>query len=313
MRILELAAIKQALSGADLVAAIEQGFRDYSQGLCNIPPVGELLMDKGEVHIKYGCVAGDAGYLIKIASGFPGNPALGMPASNGLMLVFSQRSGEPQCILLDEGYLTDRRTAAAGAVAAKYLAPARVERIGILGTGIQARMQLLELSSVISCREVAVWGRNPQHVELYCEEMQAKSYQVSATADIEEIPASCNLIITTTPATEPILPAETIRPGTHITAIGSDTPHKQELDSKLLARAGLIVADSIEQCVLRGEIFKALGATVIKREDIVEIGRIIAGETPGRTADDQITVFDSTGVAVQDIRIAALVLERLPA
>ena len=165
-------------------------------------------MDKGEVHIKYGCVAGDAGYLIKIASGFPGNPALGMPASNGLMLVFSQRSGEPQCILLDEGYLTDRRTAAAGAVAAKYLAPARVERIGILGTGIQARMQLLELSSVISCREVAVWGRNPQHVELYCEEMQAKGYQVSATADIEEIPASCNLIITTTPATEPILPAE---------------------------------------------------------------------------------------------------------
>ncbi len=135
MRILELAEIKKTLAGVDLLPAIEQGFRDYSKGLCNIPPVGELLMDAGEVHIKYGCVQGDSSYLIKIASGFAGNTALGLPAGNGLMLVFIQRSGELQCLLLDEGYLTNRRTAAAGAVAAKYLAPAQVQCIGILGTG----------------------------------------------------------------------------------------------------------------------------------------------------------------------------------
>ena len=311
MRILELEEIKQALSGVDLVPAMEQGFRDYSQGLCNIPPVGELLMDKGEVHIKYGCVQGDAGYLIKIASGFAGNPVLGLPAGNGLMLVFNQQTGELQCLLLDEGYLTDRRTAAAGAVAAKHLAPARVQRIGILGTGVQARMQLLELQSVIACREVLVWGRNQGHAERYCQEMQAQGYQVSVATDVDEIPATCNLIVTTTPATQPILRAGTIRPGTHISAIGSDTPHKQELESELLARADVVVADSIEQCVLRGEIFKALSATLIQRENVTEIGRIIAGSAAGRTAENQITVFDSTGVAVQDIRIAALVLERV--
>ncbi len=311
MRIVELAQIKRALAGADLLAAMEQGFRDYSQGLCTIPPVGELLMDKGEVHIKYGCVQGDAGYLIKIASGFAGNPARGLPAGNGLMLIFSQQTGELQCLLLDEGYLTDRRTAAAGAVAAKYLAPARVRCIGILGTGVQARMQLLELHSVIACREVRVWGRNQQHVAAYCREMQAAGYRITAVTDVDEIPAQCNLIVTTTAATQPLLRAGAIRPGTHINAIGSDTCHKQELDGELLARAGRVVADSIEQCLLRGEIFKALDTGLIQREKIIELGQIIAGTESGRTSEDQVTVFDSTGIAVQDIRIAALVLERL--
>jgi len=309
MRILDLAQIKQALEGADLLAAMEQGFRDYSQGLCSVPPVGELLMDRGEVHIKYGCVHGDPEYLIKIASGFAGNSQLGLPTSNGLLLVFSQQTGALQCILLDEGYLTARRTAAAGALAARYLAPAPVEKIGILGTGVQARMQLRELRAVTDCREVLVWGRNPDHAAEYCKEFQNDAYRITRVADPEEIPATCNLIVTTTAASEPLFSARHLRPGTHITAIGSDTPHKQELDCAVLARADRVVADSIEQCLLRGEIYRALEAGAIQRQDITEIGHIISGETSGRTSDDQITVFDSTGVAVQDIRIAALVLE----
>ncbi len=311
MRIVDLDSIQQALAGADVIAAMEQGFRDYSSDRCTVPPVGELLMDKGEVHIKYGCVRGDCDYLIKIASGFSGNPALGLPANNGLMLVFSQDTGELRCILLDEGYLTDRRTAAAGALAAKYLAPGNVHRIGILGTGIQARMQLRELAAVSSCREVLVWGRNAEHADRYCNAMQMEGYRIEVATDPAEIPASCNLIITTTAATSALLQASDIHPCTHINAIGSDTPHKQELDSALLARADLIVADSIEQCLLRGEIFKAIEAQAIEPKDIIEIGDILAGKIAGRRNDEQITIFDSTGVAVQDMRIATLVLECL--
>jgi len=311
MRRVELDTIKQLLEGVDLLPAIEQGYRDYSNGLCNIPPVGELLMESGEVHIKYGCVQGDSTYLIKIASSFPGNANLDLPAGNGMMLVFSQDTGALECMLLDQGYLTDRRTAVAGAVAAKYLGPEQVQRIGIVGTGVQARMQLLELKDVIQCTEVMVWGRNPDRAQQFCQEMQAKGYHISAAADINEIPATCNLIVTTTTATEPLLSADMIRPGTHISAIGSDTPHKQELDSQILARADRVVADSIEQCLLRGEIFKALENGSIQQDALIEMGQIISGDAAARTGEDQITIFDSTGVAVQDIRIAALVLSRL--
>ena len=135
MKLVTLEEIKAVLPGIDLLTAIEAGFVAYSEGRCIVPPVGELLMDKGEVHIKYGCLTDDPFYIIKIASGFYGNPGLGLPSSNGLMLLFSQQTGELVCILLDEGHLTDLRTAVAGAISAKYLAPQPVRRIGIMGTG----------------------------------------------------------------------------------------------------------------------------------------------------------------------------------
>jgi len=309
MKLVALDQIKAVLPGIDLLSAIEAGFVAYSEGRCTVPPVGELLMDKGEVHIKYGCITDDPFYIIKIASGFYGNPKLDLPSSNGLMLLFSQQTGELVCILLDEGHLTDVRTALAGAISAKYLAPRPVRRIGIMGTGTQARLQLRYLATVVACREVLAWGRGVRQLERFRGELEGCGLSIETTLDSAEIGATCNLIVTTTAATEPILRSRDIQPGTHITAIGSDTPHKQELDVGILAEADQVVADSMAQCRLRGEIFKALEAGVITEDAVVELGHLIGGGAPGRTTASQVTVFDSTGVAVQDIKIANAVYD----
>lgn len=311
MKLITLDEIKAVLPELDLLTAIEAGFVAYSEGQCIVPPVGELIMHKGEVHIKYGCIRSDPFYVIKIASGFYDNPKLGLPSSNGLMLLFSQETGELVCILLDEGHLTDVRTAVAGAISAKYLAPRPVRRIGIMGTGTQARLQLRHLTTVVDCRDVLVWGRGVEQLKRFRRELEGCGFTIETTLDSTEIAATCNLIVTTTAATEPILRKDNIQSGTHITAIGSDTPHKQELDVGILAVADRVVADSIAQCRLRGEIFKALEAGVITEDVVVELGHLIGGAAQGRTTASQVTVFDSTGVAVQDIKIANAVYDAI--
>jgi ornithine cyclodeaminase len=309
MKILTLDQIKSALPSVDLMGEIESGFIAYSQGRAVVPPVGELVMrdPPGDVHIKYGYLTGDDYYVIKIASGFYENPKLDLPSSNGLMLVFSQKTGALEAVLLDEGHLTDIRTAVAGAIAAKYLAPSSIERIGIVGTGMQARLQLEYLAPVTDCRDALVWGRSKDKLAAYEQDMSEKGFRVSTTTDADDIMASCNLIVTTTPATRPILSGK-VRSGTHITAVGSDTHDKQELDAEILQRADLVVADSISQCIERGEIHQALKSNAITEADLVELGSIIAGDAAGRESDDQTTVADLTGVAVQDIQISKAIL-----
>jgi ornithine cyclodeaminase/alanine dehydrogenase-like protein (mu-crystallin family) len=307
VKIITLDEINDVLPSLDLIPAIEAGFAAYSAGDAVVPPVGELLLEKGDVHIKCGFLKNDAHYVIKIASGFYGNSNLGLPSSNGMMLLFSQQTGELVSILLDEGRLTDTRTAVAGAIAAKHLAPKSVSRIGIVGSGIQAREQLIHLRPITTCRDVLVWGRGEKALSAYRSEMEEQGCRVETTLDAASILSSCNLIITCTPATEPLLSGEQLQAGTHITAVGSDTAEKHELDSAILGRADLVVADSIAQCLLRGEIFRALNAGAIQPDTAVELGRVISGDSPGRTSEEQITVADLTGVAVQDIKIAAAV------
>ncbi len=311
MKIITPAEIKEVLPSLDLVPAIEAGFVAYSEGRAIVPSVGELILDKGETHIKYGYIKGDEYYVIKIASGFYGNPALGLPSGNGCMLLFKQSTGESAAILLDEGHLTDVRTAVAGAIAAKYFAPRKVERIGIVGAGVQARLQLEWLERITDCRDVLAWGPLADELESYKREMGSLGFAVEITRDTTAILKSCNLVVTATPSKTPLLSAADLRPGTHITAVGSDTPEKQELDSDILAGADVIVADSLPQCRLRGEIHRALEAGKIKEDRCVELGAVIAGRAKGRTSDSQITVVDLTGVAVQDIALATAVMRAL--
>jgi ornithine cyclodeaminase len=309
MRIVTSEEIRAVLPTLDVVSAIQTAFVRYSAGQAVVPPVGELLLEKGEVHIKYGYMRGEPYYVIKIASGFYGNPKIGLASSNGMMLLFSQETGELAAILLDEGYLTDVRTAVAGAVAAKYLAPARVERIGVIGTGVQARLQLEYLKPVVSCRDVLVWGRTGEHMGAYRFDMETMGFRVAYAEDTDEVLRMCNLVVTTTPSTEPLARARQLQSGTHITAVGSDTPHKQELESEILQRADIVVADSLAQCLHRGEIHQAIEAGAISQDKVVELGHVIAGEAEGRASESQITVADLTGVAVQDMAIAAAVFE----
>jgi len=278
-----------------------------------VPPVGEMIFENppGDVHIKYGYIRDDDYYVIKIASGFYDNVKLGLPTTKGMMLLFNQKTGEPVCFLLDEGYLTEVRTAAAGAVVAKYLAPKHVERIGVFGSGTQGRMQLLYLNSIVPCRNVVVWGRHEEKLQAYKKDLEPKGYTVHTTLDAGEVASSCNLIVMATPSKKPLLAVDDIREGTHITAMGSDTSDKIELDPKILKKADLVVADSIQQCLSRGEIFQAIQAECLVKENVVELGHVIAGNASRRSSEQQITVADLTGVAVQDIQISKAVFEKL--
>jgi ornithine cyclodeaminase len=307
--------IEDSLQQVDVTTAIEDGFVAYSQGKVVVPPVGELVFEDppGDVHIKYGYIKDDDYFVIKVASGLYGNVDTGLPPYDGLMLVFSQKTAQLECILLDECHLTNVRTAAAGAVVARYLAPKKVERIGVFGAGVQGKMQVEALLPIVDCRDVVVWGTDQQELDAYREAMSGRGLSIQTTLNGDEIAATCNLIVTATPSHTPLLRAEQIREGTHITAMGADTREKNELEPAILQKADRVVADSIEQCRVRGEIFHALEAGVLQDGDVVELGNVIVEPDLQRTSDSQITVADLTGVAVQDIQISKAVYEVLTA
>ncbi len=302
--VVPLAEIKKALAAIDPIPLIEEGFVAYSRGEVVVPPVGELVFNDppGDVHIKYGYIKGDDFYVIKIASGFYDNPKLGLPSGDGLMLVFSRKTGVLEAILLDEGYLTNLRTAVAGAVVAKYLAPREVTAVGIVGAGVQGRMQLDWLRRVRKFEEAVVWGVNEEELVAYRRDMESPGLKIRTTLRAEKVAAAANLIVTCTPATAPVLKAEWIRPGTHITAVA-----KQELDAAILARADRVVVDSLSQSELRGEVYQAVNAGAIGRDRLVELGRVIGDQKLWRASESETTVADLTGVAVQDIQISKAV------
>jgi ornithine cyclodeaminase len=307
--ILDLETIRRVLPNIDLLKIIEDGFVAFSEGRVVVPPVGELTFDDppGEAHIKYGYIKDDDFYVIKIASGFYHNPRIGLPSSQGLMLLFSQKTGVCEAVLLDEGWLTDHRTAAAGAVAARLLAPREVRRIGILGAGTQARLQLQHLRAATSCRRAQVWVPAPDETEPFLQFFEDSDFEIEIAQNPAEVAGACNLIVTTTPSTEPLLQVSDISRGTHITAVGSDTAAKIELAPSILARADVVVADSLAQSESRGEVFRAVLSGDLKRDRVVELGTALADPSLARNDDGQITVCDLTGVAVQDIQIAKAV------
>jgi ornithine cyclodeaminase len=306
MRIFEKKQIQKAVSFSAILDAIEKGFVIYSRQEAVIPPVGILHFDHppGDCHIKYGYAKEDKYYIVKVASGFSDNPSIGIPVGNGLMLLFDKKTGMPVCILLDEGYLTDLRTAAAGAIAAKYLAPKHISRIGIIGTGTQAHYQLRLLESVTDCRKVMLWGRDRSKALQFSKNPDLKSFHIEIAEDLDQLTVACNLIVTTTSSSTPLLFAQQIQKGTHITAVGADDMGKQELDAHIFKKADRIIVDSCSQCSIFGDTSFALRAGLIASNQMVELGSIIANPSLGRTDNEQITIADLTGVAIQDLQIA---------
>ena len=319
--VLELDEIKRLVDIPQVIREMETGFVLYSEGQVEVPPVGFLHFEEppGDVHIKYGFVSGDEYYVLKMASGFYNNPDLGLPISDGLLLVFSQKTGELELILLDKCWLTDVRTAAAGAVAAKHLAPKNIHRIGIVGTGVQAKMQLEMLRDVVDCTSCLVWGRDSTKVQRMIADLRASEsvqaweggLEIEAAPTLDDLVSQCNLIVTTTSARSPLIRADQVQQGTHITAMGSDDHGKQELEAEVLGKADLVVADSVSQCVDHGECFGAVQEGHIAADSILELGNVIKNGEIGRTTEDQITVADLTGVAIQDIQIAKMVARAL--
>lgn len=306
--------IESVLTMEDAIDAVEDGFKAYNSGRAIIPfPVALQVPDhNGDIHIKPGYIKGYDTYTIKIASGFYDNPKLGIPTSHGMLLLFDSKTGFPLCIEVDRCYLTDLRTAAAGAVAARALAKKSIKNVGVIGTGTQARFQIEALSKVRKFDELRVWGRNPENVKKYIADMKSvlKARIVPAKTAREAVVGS-EIVVTTTMSSSPIVKAEWVGPGTHITAMGSDSPEKQELETSVLGKSDKIVVDSLKQCAQLGEVHHALEDGTITEKDVyAELGEVLLGRKPGRESEDEITICDLTGIAVQDVVTSQLVYER---
>jgi ectoine utilization protein EutC len=300
---LDLAAIDQ----------VEAAFASLATEAVAMPPILRLDLPEhhGEVDVKTAYLPRFDSFAIKVSPGFFDNPSLGLPSLNGLMLVLSAKTGLTEAVLLDNGYLTAVRTAAAGAVAARWLAKQETPRVAVLGAGEQARLQLQALSLVRPFERVTVWARKRDNAERFAAGLSA---QLRATCDVARDPhqalAEADIAITTTPSTEPLVQAADLHPGLHITAMGSDAEHKNEIAPAALA-AVRYVCDRVSQTRVLGELHHALEAGALDaRATFTELGQVIAGTTRGRTRDDEITLCDLTGTGAQDTAIAALALAR---
>jgi ornithine cyclodeaminase len=262
--------------------------------------------------VKTAYVPGLDGFAIKISPGFFDNPKLGLPSVNGMMVLLSARTGLVEALLLDNGYLTDIRTAAAGAVAAKHLAREDAQVAAIFGAGVQARLQLEALMLVRDISEARIWARDTEKARAAAVELTAQlGIAVRAETDAANAAAGADIIVTTTPASEPILQAGFITAGQHVTAMGSDAEHKNEIAPAILKLADLYVADSVAQTRRLGELHHAIEAGLFSAgEEHAELGQIVAGRRPGRRSAGQITVADLTGTGVQDTAIATLARDR---
>ncbi|MGM0586579.1 MAG: ornithine cyclodeaminase family protein, partial [Pseudomonadota bacterium] len=248
-------------------------------------------------------------FAVKISPGFFDNPKLGLPSLNGMMVTLSAQTGLVQAVLLDNGYLTDIRTAAAGAVAAKWLAPERVETAAVLGAGVQARLQMQAAHLVRPFHRALVWARDPGKAARCAEDIAAATGAEPAVAACPaEAAAQAQLLITTTPATTPILLAEHLHPGLHVTAMGSDQPGKTEIAPEALAAADLYVCDRVQQAETSGELEAARAAGLMPGRP-PELGELIAAGRPARPSPEAVTLCDLTGTGAQDTAIAAQALK----
>ncbi|KRP60008.1 ornithine cyclodeaminase family protein [Pseudomonas trivialis] len=313
MNIYTRAQIMTSLCPGDAAALIAQGFIAQAEGRVQLPPIQSLQFpaSNGDCCVKSAWMSGDEVFSVRVSAGFYDNPAKGFSSNDGLTLIFSALTGQPVALLRDGGWLTSMRTALAGQIVARAMAPSQVSGIGVVGTGEQARMQLEQLMPVTACRRLTVYGRNRQRLKQYCEFAEALGFDVAATQNAKDVATHSNLIITATPSREAIIANEWVNPGTHITAIGADSPGKQELDAHLVARADVIVVDSIEQCCQFGEISGALKSGLIDKGRLLVLGSVLSGRAIGRRDDTQITVADLTGLGVQDAQIAKCAMASL--
>jgi ectoine utilization protein EutC len=311
LRLLNEREIRSLIGPAEALRAVREAFAQLARGQATLPGVIHLDIPEhqGEVHVKGAYLHGSPFYSVKEATGFYGNPRQGLPVGSGLVCVFDAMTGFPRAILLDNGYLTELRTGAAGALAADLLARRHIDTVGVIGSGSQARYQIEALLGVRRPGRVVVYGRSPASVAAYAREMGERfGIDVLTARSAEEAVAGSDLVVTTTPTREPIVRAAWLRPGTHVTAMGSDGPDKRELEPAVLARADKVVADRLEQCLRLGEIHHAVAAGVFSAGRVwAELGEIAAGGKAGRTDDAEITVADLTGIGVQDAAVADLV------
>lgn len=293
------------------MAAIEAAFSALGRGEVVQPPILSMTMEEsnGEVDVKTAHIRDAERFAIKVSTGFFDNPRRGLPSLNGMMMLFSAKTGLVEAVLLDEGYLTMVRTAVAGAIAAKHLSRENSRRVAVLGAGEQAERQVQALRLVRDIDRVDVWARRREAAEAYAERLQATGLEARPHDSIHEACSQADIIITATPSREPLLRSQDLPEGVHVTAMGSDSAEKRELEDSVLTRADAFVCDARSQSETNGELKAFAGKSPPFK--VHELGRVIAEGQRLRLSDDTITVCDLTGTGVQDTAIADHALTRL--
>lgn len=297
----------------ECIDAVERAFRLYAEGRTIASGVHGAHVEGGGFHVKTaGLSLGDRAYFVaKVNANFPGNrERFGLPTIQGVIALFDVENGYPLA-LLDSGEITSIRTAAATAVAARYLARDDAAVVAICGCGVQGRDQLRALVRVRPVRRVLAFDADRARAEAYAAAMaRTLRVRVEVAADLGDAVRQSDICVTCTPSRGAILHPEDVAPGTFVAAVGADNPEKQEIDPALLAQS-VVVVDVLEQCATIGDLHHALVAGLMTRADVrAELGQVVARQKPGRTSDDEIIVFDSTGTALQDVAAAAVVYER---
>ena len=314
MRIVTESELRELIQEEQALEAVEFAFRALSEGRVVQPPpmAFDFPEAEGEVHVKGAAIEGSAIFALKVASGFYRNPEQDLPVGSGLVLVFDAATGFPRALLNDNAYLTEMRTAAAGALAARLLAEERVEKMAVLGSGAQARYQLRAIARVRKLENVFAWSRTPANRERYCREMEDELGIPFAPCERpEDALDGASLVLTVTTARTPIVDSDSVSPHATILAVGSDGPDKHEIDAEILSRAGKVIADRLSQCVRLGEIHHAVEAKLMTEDDVyAELGDVVTGKKPGRE-EDELIVCDLTGVGAQDAAIAELAYSKL--
>jgi len=300
------------------VHCVENAFAALAtDNMAQMPPIMRLDVpgSRGEVDVKAAYIQGVSGFTIKISPGFFDNPRIGLPSTNGLMVLLSSTTGLVQALLLDNGYLTDVRTAAAGAVAARHLARQDASIATVFGAGVQARLQLEALLLVRPIREIRVWARDRQKAQVLVDQLRlTQKLSIAAFDEPKDAIAGAHIIVTTTPADRPIVDSGYLQAGQHLTAMGSDAEHKNEIDPAAIKRADVYVADNLRQTRRLGELRHAIDAGLIAGDaEFPELGQIVTGAKAGRRSASDITIADLTGTGVQDTAIATLAFRRAEA
>ena len=296
----------------DCIEVVEDAFRMYGEGRA-IPPIALGLYTKsGGFHIKAGILDRDRSYFAaKVNGNFPNNPTkFGLPTIQGLIVLCDAEKGTPLAIM-DSREITALRTAAATAIAAKHLARPDSTTLTICGCGNQGRFQLAALSHIVSFRTVFAFDQSEDQISRFAATVKGElDISVTPVNDLRAALRLSDICVTCTPSEKAIVDADDIAPGTFIAAVGADNSSKQELSPQLMAK-GKIVCDVLEQCMVMGDLHHDLDAGVVTQSHVfAELGEIVAGKKPGRQSPEEITIFDSTGMALQDVAAAALAFEK---
>ena len=305
--------LARLMSPADYLVAVERAFLAHGEGRTQQPMPLHIEVEHGTFHAKAAAMLLDRSWVaVKVNANFPGNPARGLPTIQGAVLLFDGHDGRVLAIL-DSMEITARRTAAASALAARYLARNDAKLMTFCGCGAQAVPHLEAIAGVREIERVFAWDVDAKRVEEFVKDCESRGIRAASAGSLREATLASDIIVTATSSREPFLSRADARPGTFIAAVGADNPQKSELDPDLFP-AATIVVDSLEQAMAMGDLHHAIEGGHAVRESVhAELASLVAGTKPGRTRDDEITLFDSTGLAIQDVAAAAMAYERASA